>query len=148
MTPQIADQPRTGKRRTWLIVGLLTVLLGAVAFVSSAPLIMLEDTGWPWHTSISETTDGPTSAQVVEPNGETSTFTGSRAETEDWLDRKESDLRDTYGITTKIAVGRVLSNLGLVLLALGIAILVWRLIARRRAQRSPGRTDTPSGLGA
>ena len=112
----------------------LVVVLGVAALLVGASLLMLRDGGWPWHASITGSAgNGSTTAEVIDEDGSAYRFTGSSAEAQHWLDRKQDELKDAHGIPTKIAVGRVLRPVGLVLVLLGLTRLLWRLTTIRRA---------------
>jgi hypothetical protein len=50
------------------------------------------------------------------------------------LDRKQDELKNAHGIPTKIALGRVLQQVGLALVLAGLARLFWLLVTVRRAR--------------
>jgi hypothetical protein len=112
----------------------LAVALGLAALLVGASLLMLRDGGWPWHAGITDSAGiGSTTAEIVDEDGTAYRFTGSSTEAQHWLDRKQDELKDAHGIATKIAVGRVLQPVGLVLVLLGLTRLLWRLTTIRRA---------------
>ena len=113
----------------------LTIALGVAAFLVGASLLMLRDGGWPWHASIGGPAGGgATTAEIIDEDGTAYRFTGSPTDAQHWLDRKQDELKVAHGIPTKIAVGRVLQPVGLALMLLGVARLVWLLATVRRAR--------------
>lgn len=117
-------------------LGLVTVLLGA-------SLVMLRDGGWPWHASIRDSAGtGSTTVEIIDEDGAAYRFTGSSTDAQNWLDRKQDELKKAHGIPAKIAVGNVLEPIGLALVLVGIARLLWWLTTLRRARstRYSGRT--------
>jgi hypothetical protein len=112
----------------------LAIVLGVIALVVGASLLMLRDGGWPWHASIGGPVGvGSTTAHIIDEDGTAYRFTGSSTDAQHWLDRKQDELKDAHGIPAKIAVGRVLQPVGLALVLLGLAQLLWRLATVRRA---------------
>ena len=112
----------------------LAIVLGVVALFLGAYLLTLRDGGWPWQASIRGPVGaGSTTAEILEEDGTLHRFVGSPAEAQDWLDSKQDELKDARGIPAKIAVGRVLQPVGLALILLGLAGLLWRLVTVRRA---------------
>jgi len=118
---------------------LVVVALGVILFAISVPFVALQDGGWPWHSSISETA-GRQTATVVDEDGTNYQFTGTPAEAQSWLDRTEQHLRDTHGITTRITVGKVLRVAGPVLIVGGLVLLVSRRRGFRVAGPDPARS--------
>lgn len=115
----------------------LAIGLGLVALFVGASLLMLRDGGWPWHASIGGPVGvGSTSAEIIDEDGTAYRFTGSSTDAQHWLNRKQEELKDAHGISTKIAVGRVLQPVGLVLVLFGVARLLWRVAAVRRARNA------------
>jgi hypothetical protein len=113
----------------------LAIVLGVVALIVSASLLLLRDGGWPWHASIGGPVGiGSTTAEIIDNDGTAYRFTGSSTDAQHWLDRQQDELKDAHGIPTKIAVGRVLQPVGLALVLLGLARLLWRLATVRRAR--------------
>jgi hypothetical protein len=103
----------------------LVIVLGVVVLVVGASLLMLRDGGWPWHAGIGGPAGaGTTIAEIVEEDGTLHRFSGSPAETQAWLDRTQEELKDAYGIPTKIAAGWVLAPVGLTLMVLGLVRLL------------------------
>lgn len=141
MTQQIATPAR--RRTSPLAIGLLSVCLGIVLLLVAAYLLLLRDGGWPWHASVATRSDGGSVSATAEINddGTIHRFTGTPVEAQAWLETKESDLKELHGITTKIAVGEVLRKVGLLLLAFGGGVLLWRFVrsAGRRASRAAPR---------
>lgn len=131
-------RPRPG-RPSWLTAGVLTVSLGIVALVASAPLTLLRDAGWPWTSTMSvQASPAAAKATIVENDGTVHEFTGTPSDTETWLVNKEHELKTAHGIYTKIAVGQALNRVGWVLLILGCVVLLWRSLAVRPRRRFPG----------
>jgi len=113
----------------------VAIALGLVALVIGASLVMLRDGGWPWHATISNSVStGSTTAEVVDEDGSAYRFTGSATDAQHWLDRTQDDLKKAHGIPAKIAAGRVLQSVGVALVLLGLAGLLWRLVTRRRSR--------------
>jgi hypothetical protein len=114
----------------------IAIVLGVAVLLAGASLLMLHDGGWPWHASISNSAAvGTTTAQIIDEDGTAYQFTGSSTEAQHWLDSKQDELKDAHGIPMKIAVGRVLQPLGLAMVLLGLARLLWRLTIVRRARK-------------
>jgi hypothetical protein len=111
----------------------VAIAVGLVALIVGTSLVMLRDGGWPWHTSISDSV-GTTTVDITDEDGTAYRFTGSSADAQHWLDRKQDELKNAHGIHTKIAVGRVLQPVGLALVLVGLARLLWRLMAVRRSR--------------
>ncbi len=125
------------RRRPWLATGLASIALGVGLWVASAPLVMYEDTGWPWHASFSTQTEPHRATATVDlGNGEVDSFTGSEEEARAWMERKEAELKTEHGIDTKVAVGHALGYVSYALLALGTAILAGRLLSSVRNRRT------------
>ena len=125
----------------------LAVVLGIVALVAGASLLMLRDGGWPWHATISNSVvAGSATAEIVDEDGTAYQFTGSPSEAQHWLDRKQDELKTLHGIPTKITVGRVLQPVGLALVLLGVAGLLWRLATTLR-HRTPAERGGQTGVG-
>ena len=123
----------------------LAVVLGVAALVAGASLLMLRDGGWPWHATISNSVaTGSATAEIIDEDGTAYQFTGSSAEAQHWLDRKQDELKAAHGIPTKIVVGRVLQPVGLVLILLGAARLLWLLATSRRARSAFTPTELPN----
>lgn len=123
----------------------VAITLGLVAFFVGASLVMLRDGGWPWHASISDSTGiASTSVEIIDEDGTAYRFTGSSVDAQNWLDRKQDELKKAHGIPTKIAVGRVLQPIGLALLVVGLARLFWRLVTVRRSRGTVTPTDVPN----
>jgi len=115
----------------------LAIVLGVVALVAGASLLTLRDGGWPWHAGIAATAGaGTATAEIIEQDGTAHRFSGTPADAQAWLDNKQDELKDAHDIPAKIAVGRVLRPIGLALVLLGLARLLWLLTTVRRA-RSP-----------
>ena len=119
-------------------------MLGVVVLFVGAPLAMLSDGGWPWHTSISgpAADGGSTTVEILDEDGTEYRFTGSSTDAHSWFDRKEDELRNAHGIPRKIAIGNVLVPVGLALVLLGLALLLWLLVTvcRARSTRLPAET--------
>ncbi|MFI7597777.1 hypothetical protein [Actinoplanes sp. NPDC049681] len=115
----------------------LTVILGLVALLAGASLVMLRDGGWPWHATISGSTGGATTAEIVDDDGSAYRFTGSSIDAQQWMDRKQDELKASHHLPEKIAAGRVLEPVGVALVVLGLVQLVRRLT---RARRGAART--------
>jgi hypothetical protein len=133
------------KRPSWLVAGLACLTIGMGAVVVGEPWTWMTDGLWPWSGSFSYNSDaGPTEAYITHPDGRTETFHAeSLAEAHAWMDRRNEELKESYGINTKIAVGRVLSPVGAGLFATGGGILVWRSGRYlRRRLRGDGATTT------
>jgi hypothetical protein len=112
----------------------LAIALGAVALFVSASLLMLRDGSWPWHASITAPVGaGAATAEILDADGTAYRFTGSSTDAQNWLDNEQQRLKEAHGIPAKIAVGRVLQPVGLVLVLLGVARLLWQLATVRRA---------------
>jgi hypothetical protein len=120
-----------------LATGLATLVLGAVALVSGATLVALDDAALPWHAAIASTVGGSATASVTDDDGTTTTFTGTENEARAWLDREQDRLKREHGIDTRTAAGGVLRTVGIVLLALGAGVLAWRAVAVRRGRPVP-----------
>jgi len=127
----------------------LAIVLGVVALVAGASLLMLRDGGWPWHAGITATAGaGTATAEIIEADGTAHRFSGSPADAQAWLDSTQEELKDAHGIPAKIAVGSVLQPAGLALVLLGLARLLWLLVTGRRArsalpdQSGPGFRQT------
>jgi len=118
------------------IAGLATLLLGLLVLFYGVPLLMLEDGGWPWDTSIISADRAPTTVEIVEENGVRHEFTGSPAEAARWRERENDELKAAYGIPRKIATGQALAPAGLVLVLAGFVQLLWRLLVRVRSLRT------------
>ena len=130
--------------RTWLTAGLLTLALGAVALVTGAVLVALDDAALPWHAGIASTAGGSSTASVTDDNGTITSFTGTADEAQAWLDREQDRLKDEHGITTRTAAGGVLRTAGIVLLVLGAAALIRAMVTRRaRDERRLPVADRP-----
>jgi hypothetical protein len=126
----------------WPAIGLLSLTLGILAVGASFPLMMLEDSGWPWTASIRNEAGNGSSAELVHDNGKTETFAGTREEVDAWIARRQVELKKEYGLDKKIAAGRALSVTGLILLAVGVGSLPWRLAVRLRGQPRRVRSTT------
>jgi hypothetical protein len=114
----------------------LAIALGVVALVVGASLLLLRDGGWPWHAAIAATPGAATAtAEIIADDGTAYRFSGSPAQTQAWLDSKQDELKDAHGIPAKIAAGRVLQPVGLVLVLAGLARLL--MLARRRRSAPP-----------
>jgi hypothetical protein len=117
------------------VTAAVAIAVGLVALIVGTSLVMLRDGGWPWHASISDSVGiGTTTVDITDEDGTVYRFTGSSADAQHWLDRKQDELKDAHGIHTKIAVGRVLQPVGLALVLVGLARLLWRLVAVRRSR--------------
>lgn len=114
----------------WLEIGLLLLALGILAAGAGYPLTMLEDTGWPWHASIGHEVGVGSNARLVHDNGTVETFAGTPEEVDAWMAHRQNELKKEYGLDKKIAAGRTLSMIGLMLLITGTGTLLWRLTAR------------------
>lgn len=113
------------------------LVLSAGSYVASAPLVMYEVTGWPWHASFSaQGQPGRVTATIESEDGKVESFTGSEEQANAWMDRKEAELKTEYGIDTKLAVGRALGYLRCALLALGGAILAAHFLGLVRNRRT------------
>jgi hypothetical protein len=119
------------RQRRWLATGLATVVIGAVALVTGATLVALDDAALPWHAGIASTVGGSATASVTDDDGTTTTFTGTEDEAQAWLDREQERLKQEHGIDTRTATGGVLRVVGIVLLALGAGVLIWGMTTRR-----------------
>lgn len=119
-----------GHRRSarWAL-GLLPLSLGVVALVAAGFLLLARDGGWPWHASLTTTSEGGSvsATAAIDDDNTHQQFTGTPAEAQAWLDRQESALKERHGLTTKIAVGEVLQKIGLLLVASGGGVLLWQL---------------------
>jgi hypothetical protein len=128
-------------RPRWLRLGLATIALGVVAFFAGSALLTLRDTGWPWHASISDSTEAGVTvatAQVVDDDGQVYSFTGSSAaEAQAWLARTEDGLKRSHGIYTKITAGKALDAAGLLLVAVGVGLMPWSAAWRRVTRLRP-----------
>jgi hypothetical protein len=114
------------------VSAVLAIALGVVALVVGASLLTLRDGGWPWHAGIGGTA-GTATAEIIDEDGTAYRFSGTPAEAQTWLDGKQDELKQTHGINAKIAAGRVLQPVGLVLMLLGLA---WLLVTVRRTRRA------------
>jgi hypothetical protein len=115
----------------------LAIVLGVVSLLVGASLLLLRDGGWPWHASIGGPVGaGSTTAEIIDEDGTAYRFTGSSTDAQHWLDRKQDDLKAAHGIPTKIAIGEVLQPVGLALVLLGLARLLWWLTTVRRVRNA------------
>ena len=113
----------------------VAVGLGLIVVVLGASLVMLRDGGWPWHATISDSAGaGPATVEILDEDGAAYRFTGSPAEARTWLDHKQDELKVVHDIPTKIAVGKVLRPIGLALVVVGLARLLWWLTTLRRSR--------------
>jgi hypothetical protein len=124
----------------------IAIIFGVTALLVAASLLLLRDGGWPWHASMGGSVGGSTTAEIIDADGTAYQFTGSLTEAEHWLDRKQDELMDAHGISTKIAVGRVLQPVGLAIVLLGLARLLWRPRTGRRARSVVTRPELPNGF--
>jgi len=123
----------------------VAIALGLVALFASASLLMLRDGGWPWHASISNSAGiGSSTAEIIDEDGTAYRFTGSAADAQQWLDHKQDELKKAHGIPAKIAAGRVLQPIGLALILVGLARLLWRLVTARRSRNTVAPTALPN----
>ena len=119
------------------------IVLGLVAVLVGASLVMLRDGQWPWHTSISSAVGaGSTTVEILDEDGTAYRFTGSSTDARHWLDRTQDELKNAHGIPAKIAAGRVLLPIGVAFELVGLARLFWLLATRRRSRS----TVTPTEL--
>jgi hypothetical protein len=136
----MANDRRVGsRRRLWLVIGILCLPLGIAALLIGAPLTLLEVGGWPWNTTIYAEPGGDR-VELQFDDGRVEEFTGSPADTAAWLSKRQKELKLAYGFDDKIALGRGLAVTGFSLLAVGIAVLLWRLVTfvvRRRTGARP-----------
>lgn len=116
------------------VTGLVAVVLGLLVLFYSVPLLMLEEDGRPWTTSIINTDHDPTTVEIEEENGARRQFTGTPAEARQWREREEDKLMTAYGIPGKIATGEALAPVGLTLVLAGLVQLLWCLLARVRSR--------------
>ena len=113
----------------------VAVALGLIAVLLGASLVMLRDGGWPWHATVRESAaTASTTVEIVDADGAGYRFTGSPADARTWLDRKQDELKAVHGIPTRIAVGKVLRPIGLALVLIGLARLLWWLATIRRSR--------------
>jgi hypothetical protein len=130
---------RTRRPSSSLAVGVIALVLGVGALVAGAPLVTLASGGWPWTTTVSEETEPPSAtARIVEDDGTVHQFAGTPPATRAWVADREDQLKESYGIPLKVAVGRALSGVGAALLVLGCAVLLRHLWYRRRSTLRAG----------
>lgn len=113
------------------------LVLGVGAYVASAPLMMYDVTGWPWHASVvAQGESGRVTATIDSGDGQVESFTGSEEQANAWMDREEAELKAKHGIDTKLAIGRALGYLSYALLVLGSVILIGHAIGVVRNRRT------------
>lgn len=78
----------------------LTIAVGVAAFLVGASLLMLRDGGWPWHASIGGPAGvgGASTAEIIDEDGTAYRFTGSPADAQHWLDRKQDELKVAHSV--------------------------------------------------
>jgi hypothetical protein len=87
----------------------------------------------PWFVSIAESPNGQASTGMIDlPNGQSERFTGTRVKVDTWLERRERELRDEYGLARKETIGDLTQLGGLALTGGGALWLAWRGATRRR----------------
>ncbi|MFC0437871.1 hypothetical protein [Kutzneria buriramensis] len=124
----MADDRKMGRRRhLWLAIGILCFPLGIAAILSGAPLAFLEVGGWPWNTTIYGE-PGTDHVVLQFDDGRVEEFTGSPADATAWVSKRHEELKLAYGFDHKIALGRALCITGFSLLAVGVVVLLWRLV--------------------
>jgi hypothetical protein len=138
----MAKDRRMGRRRRlWLVIGILCLPLGISAVLGGAPLALLEVSGGPWNTTIYAEPGGDRVVLQFD-DGRVEEFTGSPADATAWVSKRQNELKLAYGFDHKIALGRGLVVTGFSLLAIGIAVLLWRLVAFLALRRTRARPSS------
>jgi hypothetical protein len=110
-----------GKRA---LIGLILVVVGLVVAFVGLNRAFVTEVGRPWDVSYGGPVGGPISGTIAHEDGHVETFTvQNEAELRVFLERRELELTEEYGLRTTALMGKVLLFGGLAFAALGTVVV-------------------------
>ncbi len=120
------------RRRRGALIGLLLVLGGLITAFFGLDDAFVTEAGRPWDISYGPV-DGAISGTIVHEDGRVENFTVEDGrELEVFLERRERELTDEYGLRNREIVGQVMLFGGLASVLIGAMGLVWSWIGTVR----------------